>query len=132
MSTRSKTLLNAKGRESAFAALKTMADRVGATIEREDPDNREILLRIYLNGAYCMIILDAETCRHDFFSAHWNFNYDTRNGRLFRDGFDGHGYRSHHKATTITDTLEALIAALEPRFGWIADGSAFTVEKEKA
>lgn len=132
MPTRSISLLNAKGRETAFAALNTMAERVGATVEREDPDSREILLYVRLNGAYCMIILDAETCRHDFFSAHWNFDYATRNGRMFRDGFDGHGYRSHHKATTICDTLEAFITALEPRFIWIADGSAFTTETKKA
>lgn len=127
MTTRSRTLLNAKGREAAFAMLKAIADKADATIERDDFD-REIATHIYLNGAACMIILDADTARHDFFAAHWHFESGKRGTRLYRDGFDGHGYRAHHKATSTAEDLEDLCTMIAARLGWIAEGSAFTTE----
>lgn len=128
--TRSTVLRNAKGREAVFAMLQAITERTGATIERQDYD-REIITHVALNGASCMIILDADTARHDFFAGHWHFETDKRAGRLYCDGFDGHGYRAHHKATTLANTAEELCSLLEARFGWIANGSAFVSENEK-
>lgn len=131
MPTTSHVLRNAKGREKVRTMLADMAARVGATIDSEEYD-REIVAHISLDGARCMVIPDAHTARHNFFAGHWHFDHDKRNGRLYRDGFDGAGYRAHHKATTATETAEDLCIMLEARFGWIKDGSAFVTEKEDA
>lgn len=120
-------LKRASEREAVAQMLERMAARAGATSERSKSPlfPREITLHLRSNGAACTIHLNGDS-KAGAFLAHWHF--DDRRGRLFRDGFDGHGYRAHHKATTMSDTAEALCDRLEAMLGWIRDGSAFVTE----
>lgn len=123
-----KALKRASEREAVAQMLERMAARAGATSERFTLPfyPREITLHLRSNGAACVIHLNGAS-RAGAFLAHWRF--DDRDGRLFCDGFDGHGYRAHHKATTMSDTAEALCDRVEAMLGWIRDGSAFITEE---
>lgn len=117
-------------RDDVAAMFERMAGRAGATFELDTNPltPRGVTLYLRRDGVACMIHLNGSS-RAGSFLGHWFF--DDRAGRLFRNGFDGHGYRAHHKATVMTDTAEALCDRLETMFGWIADGSAFTPEADR-
>jgi hypothetical protein len=120
-------LSRAKVRAEVEVLFERMAERVGATFERTTNSltPRGATLFIRLDGAACMVHVDADSWANSFLG-HWHF--DDRRGRLYRAGFDGHGHRPHHKATSMADHAEELCDLLEVRFGWIAAGTAFAVE----
>lgn len=123
-----KELSRAAVRNDVAAMLERVAGRVGATFQRTTTDMfpRCLTLYVRLDGAACMIHLDGDS-KVGAFLGHWHF--DDRRGRLFCAGFAGHGYRPHHKATTMADHAEDFAAILEGKFMSIADGSAFAAEE---
>lgn len=125
----SKKFSTATARAAMLDKLTALAARVGATVEQDSAPRRSTVW-LYLNGAGCMILVNGDEPAGLPYMAHWHFRRTTdRAGRLFCRGFDGHGYRPHHKATTMSDDLPGFLSAIEARFGWIADGTAFTTEE---
>lgn len=118
-------------RERIATLFEAMAERVGASCKRNGykiDGPREISLHLSKDGATVMVDLASFT---NAFLGHWFF--DDRRGRLFAPGFDGHGYKPHHKATMMTETAEDLCSRIEGAFLRIADGStAFVAEPLKA
>lgn len=115
-------------RERVAQLFEALALRAGATCTRnryEIDGPREISLHISKDGCVVNVDLEGDT-RVDAFLGHWFF--DDRRGRLFVAGFDGYGYRPHHKATSMTETAEDLLTIIEAHLGWIGDGSAFILE----
>lgn len=116
-------------REDLAQMFERMAARAGATCQRdryEIDGPREITLHITLDGCTVNVDLDGDS-RVNAFLGHWFF--DDRRGRLFVNGFDGSGYRSHHKATSMTEHAEDLCDMIEARLEWIGDGTAFVLEE---
>ncbi len=115
-------------RERIAALFEAMASRVGATCTRdryEIDGPREISLHISKDG--CTVNVDLEGDTHvDAFLGHWFF--DDRRGRLFAAGFDGSGYRPHHKATSMCEHAEDLCTHIEDRLLRIDDGTAFVTK----
>lgn len=122
-----KELSKASTRKEVATMFERMAHRAGATFECAASPLTPRGVTIYLrrDGVACMLHLNGAS-KVGAFIGHWFF--DDRRNRLFRNGFDGHGYRAHHKATSMADHAEDLCDRLEAMLGWIADGTAFTPE----